>query len=537
MKVPDSEDAIEVLRRALPLIAEVAGGVLMVTDGEGRCLHAVDFDGDPRPDLVGQVNATCRDAAAQGKPIGTVSGEINYRFFAVPIGGYVLGASNERRADRQSRLFETLKETLPLIATVAGGEAVLFDHGGRRLLSANPRMKAASPGTGEVSESCLKVMRSGKPDISPSTTEIGATAVRIPICSAFGFGFNNAESTRQRAKLLSQVRRERAAKYSWDDVVGIDGALKGPFEAARRAAATRSPVIVYGESGTGKELFAQAIHNSSPRSGKPFIAINCAALPETLVEATFFGYLEGAFTGARRGGQKGLFEQADGGTLLLDEVSEMPLEFQAKLLRALQEREVTRIGGGTPIAVDVRVICTSNTDLAQCVADGAWRADLFYRLNVVDIHLPPLRAHKQDIPVLVEAIRAKLSDRDGRTLAPVPAPVVESLKSHDWPGNVRELQNVLDRAYNLAGGGPIAIPHLPVSLAARAQAARPTVSAEPGTTLSTLLSATERQLLLDTLERCDGNRTRAARELGISVTTLWRRLRKAGGAVGRPVSH
>lgn len=529
-------DQLEVLRRALPLIAEVAGGVSMVTDGDGRCLHAVDFDGDPRPDLVGQVNATCREAAAQGRPIGTVSGEINHRFFAVPIGAHVLGASNERRADRQSRLFETLKETLPLIATVAGGEAVLFDHGGRRLLTANPRMKEASPGTGEVSQSCLRVMRSGKPDISPSLTEIGATAVRIPICSAFGFGFNNAESTRQRAKLLSQVRRERAAKYSWDDVVGIDAALKAPFEAARRAAATRSPVIIYGESGTGKELFAQAIHNSSPRSDKPFVAINCAALPETLVESTFFGYVEGAFTGARRGGQKGLFEQADGGTLLLDEVSEMPLEFQAKLLRTLQEREVTRIGGAKPIAVDVRVICTSNRDLARCVAEGAWRADLFYRLNVVDIHLPPLRDHKEDIPVLVETIRAKLSDRDGRTLAPVPEPVVESLRTYDWPGNVRELQNVLDRAYNLAGDGPIAAQHLPVSLIARAPQRGPAAPAQADTSLSTLLSATERQLLLDTLQRCNGNRTRAAKELGISVTTLWRRLRKAEGAPGRPTS-
>ena len=533
----DGKEGVEVLRRALPLISDVAGGVAMVTDGEGCCLHAVDFDGDPRPDLIGQVNATCRDAAAKGKPIGAVSGEFNHRFFAIPIGGCVLAASNERRADRQSRLFETLKETLPLIATVAGGEAVLFDHGGRRLLAANPRMKEASPGTGEVSESCLKVMRSGKPDISPSTTEIGATAVRIPICAAFGFGFNNAESIRQRAKLLSQVRRERAAKYSWDDVVGIAGALRAPFDAARRAAATRSPVIIYGESGTGKELFAQAIHNSSPRADKPFVAINCAALPETLVETTFFGYLEGAFTGARRGGQKGLFEQADGGTLLLDEVSEMPLEFQAKLLRTLQEREVTPIGGARPVAVDVRVICTSNRDLAQCVADGTWRPDLFYRLNVVDIHLPPLRAHKEDIPVLVEAIRAKLSDRDGRTLAPIPAPVVESLKGYDWPGNARELQNVLDRAYNLAGDEPIAIPHLPVFLAARAQAAPAGASGEADTRLSTLLSATERQLLLGTLERCNGNRTRAAKELGISVTTLWRRLRKIERAGGRPAPH
>ena len=532
----NGEDMIEVLRRALPLIAEVAGGVSMVTDGDGRCLHAVDFDGDPRPDLIGQVNATCRDAAAKANPIGTVSGEINYRFFAVPIGAYVLGASNERRADRQSRLFETLKETLPLIATVAGGEAVLFDRAGRRLLSANPRMKEASPGTGEVSQSCLGVMRSGKPDISGSLTEIGATAVRIPICSAFGFGFNNAESTRQRAKLLSQVRRDRTAKYGWDDVVGIDGALRAPYESAHRAAATRSPVIIYGESGTGKELFAQAIHNSSPRADKPFVAINCAALPEALVESTFFGYLEGAFTGARRGGQKGLFEQADGGTLLLDEVSEMPLEFQAKLLRTLQEREVTRIGASQPIPVDVRIICTSNRDLGACVAEGTWRADLFYRLNVVDIHLPPLRIHKEDIPVLVESVRAKLSDRDGRALAPVPEPVVDALHGYDWPGNVRELQNVLDRAYNLAGDGPIGPQHLPVSLAATPQ---PGVAAPAAArkTLSTLLSATERQVLLDTLERCHGNRTRAAKELGISVTTLWRRLRKAGDAAGRPISH
>ena len=255
---------------------------------------------------------------------------------------------------------------------MAEGEAILFDKAGRRMLTADPNSLETKAGDGSISAGCLRVMQTNRPDIGTSRTEAEATAVRIPICSAFGFGFNNSYSVRKRRKLLEQVRQNRSAKYTWDDIVSKGKRLKASLDQARHAAETRSSVVVQGESGTGKELFAQAIHNASKRADKPFIAINCAALPESLVESTFFGYAEGAFTGARKGGQAGLFEDADGGTLLLDEISEMPLELQAKLLRVLQENEITRIGSSKPVPVDVRIICTCNRDISQCVEAGSF---------------------------------------------------------------------------------------------------------------------------------------------------------------------
>ncbi len=535
--MPNADPHMEVLRQALPLIAGVGGGAALITDNKGKCLQAVSADGNPNLDMVGKIFESCRQAAEEGRPVGVVEGEFNHRFYAIPIDGYVLAASNEDRADRQSRVFETLKETLPLIAKVAGGEAILFDADGRRLATADPKSDQIQSSPEEVSESSRKAMQTSKPDIGPSISTAGATAVRIPICAAFGFGFNNTESTRQRTKLLEQVRRNRTAKYEWSDIVGHDSTLADAFEAATSAAESQSYVILVGESGTGKELFAQAIHNGSERANKPFVAINCGALPESLVESTLFGYEDGAFTGARKGGQKGIFEQADGGTLLLDEISEMAIDQQTKLLRVLQEHEITRIGGQKSIAVDVRVICTSNRDLEIAIAENTFRADLYYRLSVMDIRLPPLRDHCSDIPALIEAIRGKLSNREGRPLLPLTNDIIALLQAYEWPGNVRELENVIDRAYNLAGNRRVEIRHLPKSIVEHGKT--PTTktatdiddNTDARSTLTWRLATTEREVLLETLDRCDGNRTRAAKELGISVTTLWRRLKKNPGAV------
>ena len=528
---------LEMIYQALPLIARTTGGVAQVADQKGMCLYAVGPDGERRENIEGTISELCQQAAKEQKPLGRGEGQIRREVFAVPLGDYVLAASNDDRADRQSHLFDTLKETLPLIAAVAGGEAILFDEAGRRLLTADPTRPEPEKGDESISDKCLEVMHTGRPNIGVSRTDPEATAVRIPICSAFGFGFNNADSARKRRKLLDQVRRNRTAKYTWEDIVSKGPRLKEALEQAARAAEKSSSVVILGESGTGKELFAQAIHNASRRADKPFIAINCAALPENLVESTFFGYAVGAFTGARKQGQAGLFEEADGGTLLLDEISEMPLELQAKLLRVLQEGEISRIGSSKAVPVDVRIICTCNKDLAACVDEGEFRADLFYRLNVIDIVLPPLRNGKGDIPSLVTKTLRNIAVREESLSLNVSEDAMDLLLDYDWPGNVRELNNVLERAVSFAGQDRIEAIHLPPGIHGKditttkkiADRLRP--DARPSKNLKSSLADAEFELIQQTLMRHNGNRSKTAKELGISVTTLWRRLQQADNSI------
>lgn len=526
--------SLEMIYQALPFIARTTGGVAQVTDGRGLCLYAVGPDGARRENFEGKINDICRKTAEEAKPFGIGQGDsindVRRETFALPLGAYVISATNEDRADRQSELFETLKETLPLIAAVAEGEAILFDKAGKRMLTANPKSIEPEKGDGSVSESCLNVMRSNRPDIGPSRTEPEATAVRIPICSAFGFGFNNSVSVRKRRELLDQVRRNRSAKYTWDDIVSKGARLKVSLKQAQSAAETQSSVVILGESGTGKELFAQAIHNASKRADKPFIAINCAALPENLVESTFFGYAEGSFTGARKGGQAGLFEEADGGTLLLDEISEMPLELQAKLLRVLQENEITRIGSSKPVAVNVRIICTCNRDLNDCVEEGSFRADLYYRLNVIDIFLPPLRDGKGDIPSLATSILRNISVQEDRPTMQIDKRTMDILLTYDWPGNVRELNNALERAASLSDHEILQPEHLSARIrgtTSRAPIQKKGQKNDERRNLKSSLAEAGHNLILETLDRHNGNRTRTAKELGISVTTLWRRMQEA----------
>lgn len=525
------ESAIqETLIAALPLIAHAVGGIAMLADSRGCCRYAIGSDGNPRPDFEGQVFDLCLSAATDRKPVARFESSAECEFFAIPIDGFVLAASNAERAERRSRLFDTLKDTLPLIAEVAGGEAVLFDNSGRRLFSADPRTQGVREGTGTVSEACLDVMRSGRPSIGPSRTVSGATAVRIPIASSFGFGFNNAYSMRQREKLLDEVKKGRTAKYTWDDIVHRGPGLRHALELARRAAETNSSVLIFGESGTGKELFAQAIHNGSARAGQPFVAINCAALPENLVESTFFGYVDGAFTGARRGGQAGLFEQANGGTLLLDEISETPMDLQAKLLRVLQEKEVRRLGADHSIPIDVRIIATCNRDLVRCMDEGTFRSDLYYRLNVIDIYVPPLRQRREDIPAVVCSVIERLALADGIPVPELGSDAMAYLSNYHWPGNVRELRNVMERVLSFRPEGQILPEHIPSKIMESGSSdVSPPRTPEMPDTLTNRLEEAERLVLLETLERCHGNRKLAAKELGISVTTLWRRLRRLKG--------
>jgi two-component system response regulator FlrC len=323
--------------------------------------------------------------------------------------------------------------------------------------------------------------------------------------------------------LLEQIARYATPPQA-SGVIEADPRTREVLLMAARVAKTDATVLLTGESGTGKEVFARYIHDQSARAKGPFVAINCAAIPDNLLEATLFGYEKGAFTGAQTA-QAGKFEQASGGTLLLDEISEMPLGLQAKLLRVLQEREVERVGGKRPVALDIRVLATSNRDMAAEVAAGRFREDLFYRLNVFPLAIPPLRERPGDILPLARHFLASHGSRLGRSVR-WSAGAEAKLAAHSWPGNVRELENAVQRALILAPGEVVEAESLPIANSAPACGA-PAVSpaASPAAAVATAevpanMKVLERQHILDTLAKVGGSRKKAVELLGISERTL-----------------
>ena len=310
--------------------------------------------------------------------------------------------------------------------------------------------------------------------------------------------------------------------------------MRMAIDQARQAARTRATVLLRGESGTGKELFAHAIHNDSDRKYHQFVRVNCAAISESLLESELFGYEEGAFTGARPGGKKGLFEEASGGTIFLDEIGELAPNIQAKLLRVLQEKEVIRVGGTRPIPVDVRVIAATNVHLEKAIQEKRFREDLYYRLNVLPISIPPLRFRKEDLPLLANHLIKKFNQEYGRNVEDIDDEAVRALMDYDWPGNVRELENVLGRAMinmNFSerrmkrehlpplhgiGDQPGAVPKSPKNPAEIRRACRRCWPERSGS------------ISKGCTERCRGNKTETARRLGISVRNLYYKLERYG---------
>lgn len=323
------------------------------------------------------------------------------------------------------------------------------------------------------------------------------------------------------------------ARFHFGDIIGKNPEVLAAVNVAALAASNDSNVLIIGESGTGKEVFAQAIHNHSSRHNGPFVAINCGAIPRELISSELFGYVEGAFTGAHRRGRPGKFELASGGTIFLDEIGDMPFEQQVALLRVLQEKKIIRIGGQHIVPVDVRIICATNKDLLKEVERGSFRQDLYYRLNVITVPLPPLRNRREDIPLFLEYFLNRLAAKNGRPKKSISLEVLRRLQEYSWPGNIRELENVLERMVSLCSGDKIELKHLPPELISLEHPARPYPFAQNGAAVNDLrknrrdiLAEAERQEIIELLAEYGGNVSHVARTMEISRNTLYRKMKK-----------
>ncbi|WP_206363871.1 sigma-54 interaction domain-containing protein [Gudongella oleilytica] len=317
-----------------------------------------------------------------------------------------------------------------------------------------------------------------------------------------------------------EFKKANKASYALDSIIGESPGMKQLKDIVKKVGNTNSNVLILGESGTGKELFAHAIHNNSKRVDAPFIKVNCSAIPFELLESELFGYEEGSFTGARKGGKIGKFKAADGGTIFLDEIGELPMSMQAKLLRVLQDREIEKIGSNISEKVDVRVIAATNKNLENMVNEGQFRLDLFYRLNVVNIRVPSLRERREDIPVLAKYLMEKISEKEGIRVDGISFKALDFLKNYDWPGNVRELENTLERAINFMDDETrILAKHLPPKITGIS-------SYDSMRTLKETLEEVEKDVILNRLILAKGNKSEAAETLGISRTSLYDKLTK-----------
>jgi PAS domain S-box-containing protein len=424
----------------------------------------------------------------------------------------------------------------------AKGDTVLVNPAYTRLMGLSEAQVLGRPVTADIAEGesvhlrvlrTRKAIRGARLRVGPHAREVIVNAAPLlvggELRGSVGVIHDVSEIRRLSGELASakKLLRRLEPRRSFDEIVGDGPAISRAKELARKAARTPATVLLLGESGTGKELFAHAIHHSSERRDGPLVRVNCAAIPEGLLESSLFGYQGGAFTGARTHGQKGHFEEAEGGTLFLDEIAEAPLALQAKLLRALQEREIVRVGSSRPVRVDVRVIAATNADLEAAIARGAFRQDLFYRLSVMPIRVPSLRERREDLLPLSRALLARICAEYRVAPVELEPDALALLRSLPWRGNVRELENVLRR------GVIDKPPDAPVLRAADLEV--PEASAEPDDgaaasgkprRLSELKAAWERQLLRSHLARSGGNREATARALGITVRNLYYKLKR-----------
>jgi DNA-binding NtrC family response regulator len=435
---------------------------------------------------------------------------------------------------------------LDLVMPEVDGMAVLEDLKGFR-----PELPVIMLTAKSGIDTVVQAMRAGAVDffVKPASPE----RITVGIANALNMGNLRTE--------VSRLKRKSGNAMGFTDVVGEAPAFKRCLKLAERAAASTIPILITGESGVGKEMIARAIQGSSERTGAPFVTVNCGAIPDNLVESILFGHEKGAFTGATSK-HIGKFQEADGGTLFLDEVGELPLETQVKLLRALQEGEVDPVGSKRPVKVDVRVISATNRDLAECVKDGTFREDLFYRLNVFPVEVPPLRQRREDIPSLIQHFIDRYNAEEGRDVAGVQHEVMDVLKAQEWPGNVRQLENTIYRAVVLAEGSYLTAQDFPTMAAVFEEAGieqgppsfddmppapAPEVQDEDAGASDAVdqvavfdreghlrsLQMIERDLIVTAIEMYRGQMSEVARRLGIGRSTLYRKVQEQGIEVKR----
>lgn len=390
------------------------------------------------------------------------------------------------------------------------------------------------------------VFKSKRPEIAyKHKFSNGHTALvhRIPVLDddgevLYGFGMvifddlKKLQEVLERNKLLEgklsiyqeELKNIRGAKYSWDTIIGNSLTMQRVKAMSSKSAKTDSNVLIMGESGTGKELFAHAIHNDSKRFDGPFVKINCAAIPKDLLESELFGYEEGAFTGAKKQGKIGKFELANGGTIFLDEIGDMPLDMQVKILRVLQEREIERIGSNKTIPVDCRIIAATNRNLLERIKENEFREDLYYRLNVINIEVPPLRDRKEDIELLSLKLMEKLSNSLGHYVSNITVEALECLKAYNWPGNIRELENIIERAINMVDNETIELFHLPQYILVKNQNIYTEIPKIQN--LKEAVEEVEKTTISNCLIAVQHNKLKAAKLLGISRTSLYEKIEK-----------
>ncbi len=448
-----------------------------------------------------------------------------------------------------SLIFDSIHDGV--VVTDAEGFVTHFNKPYGRFLKLNPEEQIGKHCTEVVENSRMHIVaKTGVPEINHSHLIMGQNMVvqRIPIkrdnkvIAVYGqVMFKNAKDLTKLAKKLSQLESKvreyekelltlRARRFTFDSIIGVSSAMISLKKEAEKAAANSFPVLITGESGTGKELFAHAIHNASSRKVYPLVRINCSAIPKELIETELFGYDKGAFTGASATGKKGKFELADNGTIFLDEIGDMALEMQPKLLRVLEEKEFSRVGGTSVIRSDFRLIAATNQNLQEMVPEKRFRIDLFYRLNVIPLHIPPLRERREDIIPLAKHLLQNLAEETNIGNISISPEAEEILTFNNWPGNTRELQNVLERTMSSLEGTTIRVEDLPFYLRHRPHGMhrekQNTTINKNRDCLKDIQEATEREALVHTLHSTNYNKRKASQILGIHRTLLYKKMKK-----------
>lgn len=445
--------------------------------------------------------------------------------------------------NNQHHIHDLLSDQSTVLELLTDGIVILDRRGGIKAANAQGRRILGIPGEESISLGPVSAfVQDGEPFMQilsrkqavmdeEMTLRVKNVSKRYILSASFipedkGVVCTLAETARMQ-KFAVRTAGSKAI-YRFSDILGRSDAIANAVQLAKVAAQSDITTLLLGESGTGKELFAHAVHNGGARRNGPFIVVNCGALPRDLVQSELFGYEAGAFTGAARNGKPGKFELADGGTIFLDEIGEMPMEAQTNLLRLIQNREVARVGGTSVKSVDVRIIAATNRNLSEAVAAGTFRSDLFYRLSVLGINIPALRNRPDDIPLLAAHFLGKYASALGRSIVGFSSGALRILQHYSWPGNIRELENIIERAVNLAKGPHITDSELPEHLSGRQEVPRAEPAAPHHEYTGANLYQREYQIIVDTLARCNGNIRLTAQELGIARSALYGKLTRFG---------